>query len=40
MRQVLGRSPTVHFDAIVRLLLAHDLRTFGRDAPFSVPDLS
>jgi GDPmannose 4,6-dehydratase len=40
MRQVLGRSPVVHFDAIVRLLLAHDLRTLGRDVSFSAPDLS
>jgi GDPmannose 4,6-dehydratase len=38
LKRVLGKAPTVRFDAIVRILLAHDLGSFGCEVPFDAPD--
>jgi len=37
LKRIVGRGPTIKFDSILRLLLAHDLRALGREVPFSVP---
>jgi GDPmannose 4,6-dehydratase len=33
-----GATPKVKFDALLRMLLAHDLRALGCDVPFACPD--
>jgi GDPmannose 4,6-dehydratase len=40
LRRALGRSPTVKFDSVLRILLANDLRRAGREVPFDVPELN
>jgi GDPmannose 4,6-dehydratase len=37
LRRVLGRAPELKLDAVVRLLLRHDLAEVGMDAPFDAP---
>jgi GDPmannose 4,6-dehydratase len=37
LKRIVGREPTIKFDSILRLLLANDLRSLGRDVPFTVP---
>jgi len=38
LKAALGRGPEVKFDAVLRLLLAHDLRAFGQQVTFEVPE--
>lgn len=38
LERVLGAKPQVKFDSILRILLAHDLRSLGCDVPFASPD--
>lgn len=38
LKAALGRSPAVKFDAILRLLLAHDLRSLGQQVTFELPE--
>lgn len=40
LTRVLGRAPTVHFDAILKILLAHDLMRVGCEVPFELPEIS
>jgi GDPmannose 4,6-dehydratase len=40
LKRTLGRGPSVKFESVLRLLLAHDLRGLGRDVPFAVPATS
>jgi GDPmannose 4,6-dehydratase len=39
LERALGRRPQVQFDTILRILLAHDLTSFGCEVPFDVPDV-
>jgi GDPmannose 4,6-dehydratase len=38
LERTLGKRPRVTFDAILRILLAHDLSAVGCAVPFEVPD--
>ena len=38
LKRVLGREPVVKFDAVARMLLAHDLRALGCPVRFESPD--
>jgi GDPmannose 4,6-dehydratase len=38
LKGALGAVPRIKFDAILRILLAHDLRQLDCEVPFSVPD--
>ena len=40
LEQVLGFKPRVRFESLLRLMLAHDLRTVGCEVPFDCPDLT
>lgn len=37
LQQYLGRTPTVRFPDVVKILLAHDLRLLGASVPFDDP---
>jgi len=37
LRRTLGTAPRVDFEAILKILLAHDLRDLGCDVPFTTP---
>jgi GDPmannose 4,6-dehydratase len=39
LERALGFKPRVKFDEILRILLAHDLRSLGCEVPFACPDL-
>jgi GDPmannose 4,6-dehydratase len=39
LKRVLGKVPQIRFDAVLRLLLSHDLRQLGCQVPFQSPDL-
>jgi GDPmannose 4,6-dehydratase len=39
LERALGRRPQVQFDATLRLLLAHDLKSFGCEVPFDLPEV-
>jgi GDPmannose 4,6-dehydratase len=39
LERALGRRPTLQFDAILRILLAHDLKSLGCEVPFDIPDV-
>jgi GDPmannose 4,6-dehydratase len=39
LERALGCKPRVKFDEILRILLAHDLRSLGCEVPFACPDL-
>src|SRR6185312_2052212 len=38
LKRALGRSPVVTFDAVLKILLAHDLRRVNCEIPFDVPE--
>jgi GDPmannose 4,6-dehydratase len=38
LERVLGTVPQVKFDAVLRILLSHDLRQLGCEVPFAAPD--
>jgi GDPmannose 4,6-dehydratase len=38
LKRILGRAPVVKFDAVLRILLAHDLRSLDCPVPFESPD--
>ncbi len=40
LKRTLGHSPAIKFDAVLRILLAHDLRRVGCEVPFDVPEVS
>jgi hypothetical protein len=37
LRRVLGRAPEIKFEALLRIVLAHDLAQLGCRIPFDVP---
>jgi GDPmannose 4,6-dehydratase len=37
LKRIVGRAPSVKFESVLRLLLAHDLRALGCQVPFAVP---
>ena len=38
LKRTIGASPQIRFDAVLRILLAHDLRQLGCNPPFTCPD--
>ena len=38
LKRVLGREPRVRFEAVLKILLAHDLQLLGCEVPFASPD--
>ena len=38
LKRVIGRQPTVKFESVLEILLAHDLQQLGCEVPFASPE--